>query len=116
MRARSHMPLLLIAMVLAACAGGTSTKPQLSAERRQALIDIATRELQRQKLPLPRKYDVDVEEGFYQAENEPRRSIMCVMFRFWFRGAKDTVYMVTFDRGRVEASDYRFVVPLDPSQ
>ncbi len=105
MRAVSQAALLLTLMIQFGCVGGSVTISRSPANR-DSLVDIATHEIHRRKLPLPPRYEVVVEEGFYQEEMEPRRTIMCVSFRFRFRGVKDTVYMVTIDRQRVEGSDF----------
>jgi hypothetical protein len=91
---------------------GSAGKPP---ETREQMVIIAKQELKRRKLPLPKRYEVKVEEGFSRTEIRPPARIFGVFFKFIYRGAKDTVYIVWFDEnGKIEVAGYRSVLPLGP--
>ena len=96
-------------------AGCASAPPgQHDRARREQMVERARHEIDRRGLPLPKQCEIKVEEGFSQPENRPRTRIFGVLFRFPYRGVKDTVYIVWFDEhGAVyDVTDYRTVVPL----
>ncbi len=115
MRTARYISLLIFALLQAACVGGPAVVGR-SSVMRDSLVVLATREVQRRNLPLPRNHKVAVTEGFHQSEIEPRRAIIGVSFTFPFRGGNDPVYVVWIDPklGSVEVSDLRSALPLDP--
>ena len=78
------------------------------------MIKIARAEIGRRQLPLPKRYEIVIEKGFSHTEIRPRTHIFGVSFRFKYRHAIETVYIVWFDEHGAldDVTDYRSVLPL----
>lgn len=90
---------LLAFLLSTACVGtdGVETADKHAVIRNE-LIQIAERQLKAEKIVLPRRYTVAVEDGVITNEVEPPREIYIVKFNFEYRGRRDVNCTVFIDK------------------
>jgi hypothetical protein len=110
--ARMNKPLIII---LCLAAFGCVNHPTSSVvSRRDEMIQIAKREIDRRHIQLPRDCDITVVEGMAVSPVDKAREEYFVQFTFTHGGKRDIVYKVVIDKRSRKVSDfldYRHTVP-----
>jgi hypothetical protein len=102
----------ILAIIMTGCLGNAQTRQgEIVGAQREKLVAIAKQELKQRNLPLPRNYDVVVENGKKINEVDPSpREFYGLWFTFIYRGKRDAFYSVFIDKrsGRIfQVSDLR---------
>jgi DNA relaxase NicK len=92
---------IILAILTTSCFGNPQTlQGEITGPQREKLISVAKQELKRRNLPLPRDYNVVVENGKFMNEiDTSARELYGVSFTFTYRGKRDAFYSVLIDKG-----------------
>jgi hypothetical protein len=107
----NKLTIIICAVLMIGCLENVyAAQREIIGPKRAKLIEIAQQELKRRHLPLPRDYDVVVENGKIITElDEPVRKVYGVWFRFTYWGKRDMYYSFLIDRRDkiIQVSDLR---------